>query len=657
MAKTALLVILSTLWLYGQPSGAKDRVLFTMGKQKVTSREFEYLFVKNHSNKPGEFTREGVNAYLDLFVRFKLKVAEAARRGMDTTKAFRTEFEGYRKEIKKSFEPPAANPEQLLNLTYERLKTEVRAAHILIQADPDLSDTLSAYNKAMELRNRAQAGEDFADLARRYSDDPSAKSNGGDLGYFTALEMVYPFENTAYSTPPGQISLPVRTRFGYHIVKVIDHRPSPPETEVSHILVRQGEQAHTEDEARNLIFSISDRLQAGAKWEDICREYSEDPSTRDQGGKLPPFRRGTFATIAPGFEEAAMGLRNPGDISDPVQSSFGWHIIRLEGKVPMASLQNMKMVLQQRVSRDERSRYSGVKRMERLKVELGLKEDPQVFRAVLDLADSALNTGNWNFTGTRKLAASRLMELDGKSYRVKDFTGWLTRQQTAQGGSSVSPEQIMRRYYGNWIQQLVEKTSDARMERDNESYRLLLQEYREGMMLFAIMEKEVWNKASADTAGQRRYFNGYQARYQAGNRIRARIYGSGDAAYMEALQQKLQRGDSVTKEEARKLRTASPFRLYEKGDSKITDRIPWTIGVHATEADKIRYVVQVTALVPPGQKTFEEARPLVISDYQDALEETWIGQLREKFPVRNVPAVLEEVTQRIIASKQKEANP
>jgi peptidyl-prolyl cis-trans isomerase SurA len=185
-----------------------------------------------------------------------------------------------------------------MRLTYERLKEEVKASHILIMVEPDASpaDTLKAYTRIVDIRNKILQGEDFAAAAIAYSEDKSAKVNQGSLGYFSSLQMVYPFETAAYQTPVGQVSLPVRTRYGYHILKVFDRRPARGEVEVSHIMIRTSDEKDL-SKAKNTIFTIYEQLQAGVKWEELCKQYSEDPATKDSGGKLRPFGTGGMAGV------------------------------------------------------------------------------------------------------------------------------------------------------------------------------------------------------------------------------------------------------------------------------------------------------------------------------------------------------------------------
>ena len=336
MIRLAILVLLGSATIsfsFAQSKKQKStsaQNLFTVNKKAVTTDEFIYLYKKNHQNKAEDFTSEKIQEYLDLFINFKLKVEEAKARGLDTTQAFIREFNQYKEELRKPYLPDTKLTDSLVRLTYDRMKEEVKASHILINVKPDASpeDTLKAYNRIIEIRNKIKAGEDFGMAASQFSEDPSARSNNGNLGYFTALQMVYPFETAAYNTKVGEISMPVRSRFGYHIIYVADRRPARGEVEVSHIMIRTGDDKDNE-KAKNTIFDLYDQLQGGVKWEELCKQYSEDPGSKDNGGKLRQFGTGAMANI-PEFERIAFSLSKPGEISDPFQTQYGWHIIRLE---------------------------------------------------------------------------------------------------------------------------------------------------------------------------------------------------------------------------------------------------------------------------------------------------------------------------------------
>ncbi|MDH4058971.1 MAG: peptidylprolyl isomerase, partial [Cyclobacteriaceae bacterium] len=260
---SVLLVLGSSMgWSQVLKKKSAEEVLFSVNDQKVLTNEFTYLYKKNHQNEREDYKKEKVEEYLNLFINFKLKVEEARTRGYDTTRAFISEFNGYKEELRRPYLPEGKMLDSLVRLTYNRLTEEVRAAHILIMVKPDAppQDTLVAFNKIMEVKSKALAGEDFGTLASTYSEDPSAKTNNGDLGYFTAMQMVYSFENAAYSGKPGSVAGPIRTRFGYHLLNIDDRRPSRGEVEVSHIMIRSGKD---DPKSKNLVFEIYDQLKGG----------------------------------------------------------------------------------------------------------------------------------------------------------------------------------------------------------------------------------------------------------------------------------------------------------------------------------------------------------------------------------------------------------
>lgn len=613
---------------YGQGTTAPIS-LFSVNHSPVYTDEFVYLYKKNHLS-PNEYSEEKINEYLTLFINFKLKIAEARHRGLDTTQAFRKEYNSYKEELKK---PYLANSDDLDKLTkeaYERLTQEVRASHILIAVKPDASpaDTAAAYRKISDLRTRAASGQDFEKLAKENSEDPSAKQNGGNLGYFTALQMVYPFESAAYSTTVGEISPVVRTRFGYHIIKVFDRRPARGEVEVSHILLRLGKT--NPGKVKNTIFEVYDQLKGGRSWEELCKEYSEDPNTSNAGGRLRPFGVGALASV-PEFEQVAFSLKEPGDISDPFQSAIGWHIVRLEKKIPVPAYKEVETSLKRRVARDERLAISKANSLEKRKKQLGFMEHADSKAQIMSLADSTLTKGGWRFKGPQALLTDTLFVMDSSRWIVRDFVNSVEGHA---GVSSLSSTAYMKQLYDNFVEERLNEQDEKRILAQHPEYKLLLNEYKEGILLFDIMEKEVWNKASEDTAGQLKYYQDHLLNYQAGNRVEARTFGTPDKTFRDAIKGKILNGDTLKQADLKKFTSVTNKRIYKAKDSQIIDQISWTQGVQEAEVNGTYYLVEVTRLVPPGNQSFEEAKAAVISDYQEALEKQWLGTLKKKYPVK-----------------------
>jgi peptidyl-prolyl cis-trans isomerase SurA len=635
----------------------KPIVLFSIGSTPTYTEEFIYLYKKNHPNKSQDFTSEKVNEYLNLFVNFKLKVREAQQRGFDTTAKFNKELNTYRDELKKPYRADKDVLDKLTREAYDHLTQEVKASHILIQAKPDAApaDTMKAYVKIAEIKKRVAEGEDFGKLATELSEDPSAKYNGGSLGYFTTLQMVYPFEEAAYNTKVGDVSSVIRTRFGYHLVKVEDKRPSKGEVEVSHILLRTAKGGQTsrlknttemdnDPKVKNLIFEIYDQLKSGRNWDDLCKEYSEDTNTKNAGGKLRPFGVGALAAV-PEFEITAFALQKPGEVSDPFQSSIGWHIIRLEKRIPVPAYADIEATLKKRVARDERVKISEQSLAIARRKELGFNENKENKSKVMALADSNLVKGKWKFTGNTEIKKLVLFSLSNKVVRAADFFSWVEKRQTF---SKLSPSSYLDQLYEELVDENVNEAEEEKIKKANPDFQYLLTEYREGILLFDIMEREVWNKASEDSIGQKNYYKEHIAKYSAGDRVEARIFSTTDKSFLEDMKKKVMRGDTLSASDMKKFKSVQNFRNYEKGESKVIDKINWVPGLQETEIDGTSYLAEIKRLVAPGTKTFTEARAHVISDYQDSLERAWVTSLKNKYHVtinsKAKEAVMKELT-------------
>jgi peptidyl-prolyl cis-trans isomerase SurA len=611
----------------------KTQTLFTIGEEPVSANEFEYLYKKNHQDK-AEYTSQKIDEYLKLYINFKLKVREARSRGIDTTAAFLKEYETYKEELKKPYLPEGKLIDSLVKVTYQRLQEEVRASHILIslKADATPADTLLAFNKALDIKAKALAGEDFGSLAALYSEEPMAKSTKGDLGYFTALQMVYPFENAAYLAKKGEIIGPVRTRFGYHILNVADRKPSRGEVEVSHIMIRTGNE-HDATKARNLIFEIDDQLKGGVNWNDLCRQYSEDPATKNSGGKLRPFGVGAMASV-PAFDKAAFSLQNPGDLSDPVQTQYGWHIIRLERKIPLPSFEELAPNLKSRIARDERAQVSRLALMKKLKKDFSFAENQEIKTKVFALADTFLTKGRWNWTAqsTTALNDKTLFTLKSKSVSALSF---LTYVKQNQGTTNLHPSGYMEQLYNAFVEREINHMLETKIIQEHPDFEMLLKEYYEGILLFDIMEKEVWQKASDDSAGQQNFFNTRLEKYSAGERVNATIYALKSPQTGTLLKGAIERNDSTTIRELIQSKAArSEEGIFQKDDRQVLSVVEWSPGLYAAENNGMYYLVQIKEMVPPGNLKFDEARAMVISDYQDHLEKEWISQLNKKYPVK-----------------------
>ncbi|GAA0892332.1 peptidylprolyl isomerase [Fulvivirga kasyanovii] len=618
-------------------SSIKSIKLFDVGGESVYTDEFAYVYKKNNVNNDSAFTHGDIKDYLDLYIKFKLKIAEAKNRGMDTTAAFIREFDTYKEQLKKPYLSENQVTEKLIAEAYQRYKEEINASHILIQVDAEAApeDTLKAYNKILEIREQATKGTDFGKLAREYSDDPSAKMNNGNLGYFTSFQMVYPFESAAYNTEEGKVSKPVRTKFGYHLVKVLDKRASQGSVEVSHIMIRIKPNKADSLEARNKIFEIYDQAVGGVNWDDLAKQFSEDINTKNSGGRLRPFKVGQMPYT---FQEAAFALSEPGDISDPVMTPYGWHIIRLEKKLPLESFKEMEPSIKSRIDRDSRAELNKKVLIERLRKENGFKETDAV-QKIWDFADSTLTQGNWNYPAGNELLDDVLFSIASENYTVEDFFKYVKREQRP---NSHSPEVYMRLLYNNFTDGRIITYEESHLEDKYIDYRMLVNEYREGILLFELMEQEVWNKAVEDTAGLKEYYEQHKDKYQWAQRVRATVYNSDSEEVLSEIEGLINSNDSLalSKKALEKHyndKTALTLQVtegvFEKGDNDVVDQIKWSPGVYKVDASGRHNLVWIEEVLEPAPKKLDEIKGLVISDYQNYLEKLWVEELREKYPV------------------------
>ena len=360
------LVLLHIAWL--TPVFAEDPVLLRVGDEAITLSEFKEIYSRNNDDT-NRADPEHVEEYLELYIDYRLKVKEAKSQGLDTLPGFRRELNGYRDQLAREFMAEHEVTDQLVREAWERSLYDIRASHILLRLPEDASpeDTLEVYTRIMDSYSEIRDGADFSELAGEVSEDPSARDteaavnqparrgNAGDLGFFTVFDMIYPFESAAYNTPPGEVSKPVRTDFGYHLVKVTDRLPAMGEARVAHIMLMAPPDMEEEEvaEKEQQIFDIYRQLQEGADFPQMAAEVSEDRQTSENGGEMAPF---ISSRMVPEFIEAIHHLDEAGEITPPVRSDFGWHIIKLIDRSPHPSFEEAEEEIRARIARNDRSR-------------------------------------------------------------------------------------------------------------------------------------------------------------------------------------------------------------------------------------------------------------------------------------------------------------
>jgi peptidyl-prolyl cis-trans isomerase SurA len=635
-----LLVAFSILSVFSQK---KQDVVVTIGNETVSAADFRAIYERNNGNITDPAERKTAGEYLELFINFKLKVLEAKAMGMDTLTSFREELAGYRAELAAPYLTDISYNDKLLEETYRRLTLEVNASHLLItfpqNASPD--DTLKAWHRILEIRNEIVNGFDFNDAAVKYSEDPSASQNQGSLGWFSVFQMVTPFEDAAYSTPEGEVSMPVRTRFGYHLLKVNGQRKAMGEIKVAHIMKMFPPDMTPETRARlkESIDSIYVQAKKGVDFASLAREHSDDQRSAANGGELPYFAR---SRMIPEFSDPAFALEKNGDFTEPIETDFGFHIIKRIDLQPVPEFDKVKRELDDRIRRDsDRSTQSREIFLAKLKVQYGYKKNQQTVETISGkLAD-------WFTDGMLSIPAGLddndvLFVLDGKDFTANDWFGYLRSVQVNGKGD---PAGTIQNHYEAWEEFAILKYEDSRLESKYPEFRSLVREYHDGLLLFAVSESEIWRKAAEDTTGLVAFYKSNRDKYMWGERFRGMIVMCENPALKEEIEDKLDQ--EIPLEEILDMIPAGENMVsvqegaWSKGDNPVIDYYAWD-GQLPQGWDSQNGFVR-GRLTGPEPKLLEEARGYHISDYQQFLEDNWIKTLRTKYPVKINKKVLKKI--------------
>lgn len=618
-----------------QFSFAQNETVLTIENEKITMAEFLAIYNKNR-NIGEEIDKKSIQEYMELFINFKLKVKEAENMGLDTVPSFINELEGYRKQLAAPYLIDKKIDENLLQEAYNRLLEEVRASHVLIALSPDAlpKDTLKMYNTALEIRKQFYDGEAFSFLAKKYSEDPSVKENNGDLGYFTALYMLYPFENGAYNTPKGEVSMPIRTQFGYHLIYVTDKRPAQGQIKVAHIMTKIPEKSDstTAEKAKTKIFEIYNKLENGEDFDLLTKNYSEDNNTANKGGELPWF--GTGMMYLP-FETASFALSEFGDYSPPIQTPIGWHIIKLIDKKGVGSFDETKEEIKKKINRDSRSELSKKSVINRLKKEYKFSVNKKAKEQFYSLVDETFFSRQWKIDSTKKLS-NTLFTLSNLSVTQEEFANYITLQQR-RNYKKQTITALIDFMFNQFADEKILNYEESLLEQKYPEFKALIKEYHHGILLFELTDKLVWSKAVEDTLGLEKFYNKHISNYMWGDRADATIVTCESENIAKKAQKYLKRGktsDWITK----KLNTNNPLAitftqdLYSKDDNDIIDAANWEeeIGPILYLDGKFKFI-QINNVLKSQPKKIHEARGAITSDYQAYLEANWVKELRKKY--------------------------
>ncbi|MDD2306358.1 MAG: peptidylprolyl isomerase [Prolixibacteraceae bacterium] len=641
-AFTTILFILFSLTLSAQK---KSETVVNIGTEKVSREEFEANYRKNNTNILDKKDVKSPEEYLDLYIKFKLKILEAEKLGYDTVRSYREELEGYRKDLAKPYLTDVSFNEEMVKTAYYRTQYERKASHLLIRVTPEASpaDTLLAWNKINDLRNQIIAGADFNEMAAKYSEDPSAVQNRGLLGYFSAFQMVFPFEDMTYRTPVGQVSEIVRTRFGYHLIKVQDERLAAGEIKVAHIMKMFPKQA-SEETIANLKLkadSIWQEATSGADFAKLAKKYSDDKQLSNEEGVMNWF---TPNNMVPQFAEAAFALKNDGDISPVIRTPYGWHIIkRLERKTTQP-LEKLRPDLEAKIKQNPAiSKHSDEAFDRKLRAEYQLKIDEPIFsRLIGSVSDSAI----WkNINSDKKLNEKLLITFADQKLKVGAFIDFLQKQKFALIVNKAEAQ--LKEMLNKYINQELLAYENSQLEKKYPDFARLYQEYHDGILLFNISKDKIWDVATTDTTRLQNYFDHTTKKHYWGDRFKGFIIQAKDTETRSNVETLLN-GKELSKQELIDLfntKTENNIQVtdvaFEKGENPIVDYFIWG-GAKPSGFDETTTFVH-GKIVASEMKDLKDAWGLYSSDFQEQIEKEWVDSLLKKYPVSINQNVLKKI--------------
>ena len=625
-------------------------VLFSIDGKPYYTDEFARVYNKNIDLVKDE-SQKDLDHYLDLFVGYKLKISKAYKLGLQDNPKYQAELNSYRSQLSKNYMTDTEVTQELVEEAYQRSLKEIKASHILILVDENAAaaDTLKAYNQILDIRKKALAGEAFEQLAEKFSQDPSAKENQGNLGYFSVFRMVYPFESGAYKTAKGSISHPVRTRFGYHLIKVNDIRDNRGEISAAHIMIMKPAPGE-EDKGEVKIREIYRKLQQGEKFEELAKQFSEDKSSAPKGGLLNRFGSGQLSSEE--FENVAFALTSDNPISAPFQSQYGWHIVKLLEKFPVKTLNEMQSELEARIQKDDRSRLIANSVNEKLRKKYSIQRNNKLYMEIVRTVTDDFYTSTWKMPSDTKNFDTPLFSINKQAISGTAFLNYLQAHQ--KDGLAVKPvNKVVDMHYEKFVDEQLNTYYSDNLENEFVAFADVMQEYRDGLLLVDLMEKEIWEKSKTDTLGLENFYRKNIQNYQWKKRYDVLIVSSTKADFIEKAQKMLKKGKSAAEikeslNTGEKLEVLEKEGVFEEGNEALPKNIPFKTGVtNVVKEGDYYFVTRVNKVLPEGNKTIEECKGKLINDYQQYLEDNWVSDLKKEFTIDINRTVFEKVKKQI----------
>lgn len=643
-----LFILFFSIAVFNSNSQSTNKeILFKVADEPVYVSEFLRVYNKNLDLVQDE-SQKDVDEYLKLFTNYKLKLKEANTLKLQEKPTYIRELASYKSQLAKGYITDSKVTEALIKEAYDRVSNDVKASHILIKVAENASpqDTLSAYNSIVKLRERALK-EGFETVRKEVHNGQTVY--GEELGFFGGFRMVYKFENAAFNTPVGNISQPFRTQFGYHIVNVQEKRASRGERTVAHIMVVEKPNDSLAEKPETRIQDIYKKLKQGEDFEALAKQFSDDGNSAPNGGKLAPFTGGQINSIE--FENTAFGLVNIGDVSEPFKTAYGWHIMKLYDKKPIESFEAMKPELEQKVKRDERSKLIDNALYSSLKTKYDIVKEQPALTYFASIINDDYFKGAWelpkNFKGDKPL-----VKIGKKQFTYQDFGNYLKENQR-NTLEKVDTKILVSKNYETFLNSNLLQYQEDTLEDENEDYANIVQEYRDGLLLFDLMETTIWNTAKTDSLQIENYYNLHKNKYLTPARIDAVVATSKNEKTLKKVAKLLKNGLPLEQIKARfntndKIDVIFTKDTMDSNHQALPKDFEFKEGISKIHIHNDAYLmVQVKEVLPEAIKTLEEAKGLVISDYQVFKEEEWLKELANKYKIELNQEALNQIKSQI----------
>jgi peptidyl-prolyl cis-trans isomerase SurA len=615
------------------------QTLVRYGNQSISRNEFLTAFRKN--NIQVKATDKSYRDYLELYIRYRLKVQAALDLKLDTLPGQVTELQNFKSQIVDQFTNDESSLNQMAKEAFTRSQHDLRISYIFVASPKNASpaDTAKAWKKIQAAYRDLKNGKDFGETAAQYSEDPFAKTNKGDLDFITVFDLPYAMETVAYHTAKGKFSPAFRIGSGYVIIKKMAERPAFGRIHAAQILIAFPYQANdaAKAETKKRADSIYQAVSNGADFAELARKFSGDNLSYQLGGSLPEFGIGKYEK---GFENAAFDLKKDGDISEPYASIFGYHIIKRVKRIPVPAVANQKYLdeLKERIKTDPRIAVSRSQMLQTILKKTQFKEFIPPGNQLWDYTDSILqNKKPAQNSGINETDV--LFQFPDKKYSVGD---WIAYRKSIKSSPNLTNGKTPTEILAVYRQVTAFDYYKQHLEKYNPAFAAQVNEFRDGNLLFEIMQRKIWNRSAADSVGLKKYFEKHEKSYWWKPGAEAIIFNVSNQASAKKLAEAIKKDVNNWRKDVDSLggqiqADSGRFELKQIPGNKAVGQGGLTEFISASSLNNKDNPVQFAYIIreysSSSPRTFGEARGLVINDYQNELENNWIEELKKKYPV------------------------